>query len=156
MKKAAKKTAKKPWSANVTGYRSDSGNLPAINVKVYGGIVAEPSLERELDNRDDADAIRQDAYDMAQEAWWREAADVAHEILGSNAEVRPEGRSGGWLVVDNIGAPEDWGRTGVARWQRFEKRILRMMKRTELSSRYSEQAGNLLMEQEPYRSLADE
>lgn len=132
---------------SVTCYRSDRGNVPAINVKVQL-VRANPSLEREFDAREDAEGIRQTAFELAQEGWWRDTEEIGHMVFGPKVEIRPEGRSGGWLVVIGLGDPEFWEKKDIARWKRFEKKIQTMLRPKEITARYSMEIENLLSENE--------
>jgi hypothetical protein len=135
-------------STTVTCYHSvGHGNVPAIDVKVQL-VGATPDLERALDAREDAESIRQEAFELAQEGWWRDAKELGDETFGSKVEIATEGRSGGWLVTIGLDDPTFWDRRDVARWKKFEKKIESMLKPREITSRYSAEIENLLAENE--------
>lgn len=136
-----------PPSTTVTCYRSSRGNVPAIDVKVQL-VRAAPDLERALDGREDAEGIRQTAFEMAQEEWWRNAKELGDETFGNVIEITSEGRSGGWLVAVGLGDPASWDRGDVARWKRFEKKIESMLRPREITARYSAKIEYLLTENE--------
>jgi hypothetical protein len=134
-----------PPQTSVTCYRSDRGNVPAINVKVQL-VRAHPNLEKMLDSTGKMLRVRQEAFELAQEQWWRDAEEIGHEVFGPKVEVGSEGRSGGWLIVIGLGDPILWNRKDITRWKRFEKRILSMLAPKEITARYSTEIENLLTE----------
>ena len=97
---------------------------PAVNVKCRGMFGSE-KLRREWEARgypeSQIDKALEYCWESHVECFWENASSDAEELWGSRAKVSSDGRSGGWLVVDGIGSPEDWDAIAIGRWHRFEK-----------------------------------
>lgn len=88
----------------------DGPGRPAINVKdrhsgmdfvhAVESLIGGPAsgLLGESVNGRYPDALRDVAYEITRERFWREAEAIAEPVLGT---IHAEGRSGGWLVLDD-------------------------------------------------------
>lgn len=102
----------------------DGETMPVVNVKVR-------PLHRHLppDLRDVSESVSEGAYESVQQQWWEDTAPyLADQCLraafkGMQPEVRQYGRSGGWLAVAGIGAPDVWTARQMKAWARFEREI---------------------------------
>lgn len=68
------------------------------------------------------------AWEYATMDFWNYLApEAAREVLakpfGIEPQVYSEGRSSGWLVIDQLTGAEDWDAPKVTAWGRFEQRI---------------------------------
>lgn len=100
---------------------------PAVNVKCYDFARGLDIAERFKCSEAVADKAEQFAFDAACEGFWEDAKFSASERFGSRAKVFSAGRSGGWLIVDGIGHPDDWDAVALARWRGFERDCRRVM-----------------------------
>ena len=118
-----------------THYDRFTGRLPAINVKVYDTPTDDQIRAIAHENGDDPGRFL---------AWWEEFTDHPHlwdiesfvavdeleftrdyarELFGSDVKVLQAGRSGGWLVVDGLGDPEDWDADTLSSWETFTEHV---------------------------------
>jgi hypothetical protein len=100
---------------------------PALNVKAYHF----PHTTQVEDTFKCSEAVAekalQFAWDSAQERFWEDVDDLAHEKLdkafGSSFKVYSEGRSGGWLTVHELPDVDTWDAIKVSAWDRFGRAV---------------------------------
>ena len=120
--------SKRDCETHRLGYGSTSA--PAINVKVRD---FAPGLRESLIGEDGfpgeamVDRALEFAWETAQECFWEDAQELARETFGK-VRVYSEGRSGGWLVVLDIGHPSEWNAVMIQRWGAFQRKILATVK----------------------------
>jgi hypothetical protein len=110
-------------SDNITG----SGAVPAVKVKVYNWPTTEQvheHLSKSVSVTIEQSQIAYEAYcAMASMIFWQIAAQAIAEDIFGNVSIRSQGRSDGWLVVDEITAFAEWDDVDYEKWSRFENAI---------------------------------
>lgn len=120
-------------------------HLPAVNVKVHGDyrrvslpldlgrvsddggatwqdVTTAPGFSHEWIEAHISEELAYSYWEMACQSGYEQAGEIAAEIW-PGADVHSEGRSGGWLVVDN-GPDSDlttWDAVALAKWRKFER-----------------------------------
>lgn len=110
--------------------RRYGAQYPAVNVKVYRfpSVYDVQALFPESDEETLRTAL-QYAFDSACECFWEdwmgqdELDFLDFYFPGAGARISCTRRSGGWLIVQGIGAVEDWDCIALSRWRRFEKAV---------------------------------
>ena len=101
--------------------RENGRTLPALNVKCRNWpdvSAAFPGVEAAILERAETWA-----WNSAVRQFWDLAQQEARTIYSDSAKVFSAGRSGGWLVVDGVGVPEDWDAADRERWDLFEHNV---------------------------------
>lgn len=108
---------------DVETYYDRGRYYPTVNVKCHVWADSIPWDELEDEFGDDVTVVQEwaeglcrsgeydqmdAAWEIAREFWWEYAEEQAQEIFGNRAKVWSFGRQGGHLVVDGIGAPDEW------------------------------------------------
>jgi hypothetical protein len=114
------------------GYRPGK---PAVNVKVYKDIRdAWKAFERDEapDARFTPEWVEENVSDDALDSIFWMTCEFEYEYLEAyatsdedailpGASLSREGRSGGWVVVDNLPDLEEWDAVQLAKWRKFER-----------------------------------
>ncbi|RMH29580.1 MAG: hypothetical protein D6692_04030 [Planctomycetota bacterium] len=100
-----------------------SALYPALNVKCYESIGVDAIAERFNCDFERAEKALNFAYESRREAFWDQAYALGAE---RGWRVYSAGRSDGWLIVTNIGHPDDWDAIDLARWRSFAAAIERI------------------------------
>jgi hypothetical protein len=101
---------------------------PTINVKCYSFGDVDAVMARFHCTKDVAQKALEFAYESAVASFWERADEHAERSFGESVEVGSEGRSAGWLVVENLDYFESWNAVMVSRWSGFENAIHAEMK----------------------------
>ena len=100
---------------------------PAVDVKAHSApYLAGKVVERFKCSRETAETALQYVWESVVEQFWEDAPELVEFHLSKAFHLRSykvysEGRSGGWLYVDEIqGDVDDWDAIKVSAWGRFE------------------------------------
>lgn len=112
--------------ADVEGHRVGYGGkaFPSVNVKAgpMRDVSADRVRERFGCSESTAEQALEFCWESACEDFWRDMAeDTAHYYLGEHVKVYQEGRSGGWLIVDNLPEVSEWDGVMLNSWALFER-----------------------------------
>lgn len=111
----------------------DGKLLPAVCVKIPG----RPYERAPADVRKAPDDVRDRTAEWVKADWWTltPPALIEEHLLplhpGRHPHSHSDGRSMGWLVVHNIGTPDEWTETQLAAWKVFETAIEESIKQAE-------------------------
>lgn len=122
-----------------SGYGRSS--RPAVNIKVdlWGaftfelleGIGGKDFARWWIDMEDNDQQANGDMVEeyhaFAAESAFEDAQNDAEYHFGSRVKVYQEGRSGGWLVVENLPDLEEWDAIMVGKWATFQKGVEAMV-----------------------------
>ncbi len=99
---------------------------PALNVKIYTPpVTSETVAQRFGCSEGVAERALQWQHESAREMFWGDVQEWVVEVFGKGAQRFSAGRSGGWLIVEGLGAVEDWDAIALSRWCRFAAGVAR-------------------------------
>lgn len=98
---------------------------PAINVKVHTVHWTWEQLAKEYDTKRGTIEIASLIKGGIIFEFWDNIEEIAQEYF-PNAGITQEGRSGGWLVLQNVDW-ESWDDEERAKWFKFEERVNQMV-----------------------------
>jgi len=101
--------------------RPYGNQYPAICVKVRSFVSSSAVVARFKCDHACAEKALEYAFSFAQSRFWVTAQEFADDTWGKGTtKVYGTGRSAGWLIVTDIGTPDEWDAIALGKWAHFE------------------------------------